>query len=277
MRESNILSNYEKLTLLTTSYSGTEDILEIHEKIFPLYWKDCPFRRVMVCDDISANGKEKFPGYDEIIVCGKETAKLNLVRLTEALRKIESKYVLFDQEDMLLYAQISTNKICSLISALDKYNASLIKLLPTEFGKTGEFTKDFSEDSYLLEYSKQTPYLVSYTPAIWNREFLISITEQYDNAADFERRGTIWAGKQNCLFLGTKYIVYPHFNAMWRGRWTKPAVDLLNYYEIVPDFNKHPLISSKELLKQSLMNYIFNLAPYQILKLQNLFNIGKHY
>lgn len=51
----------------------------------------------------------------------------------------------------------------------------------------------------------------------------------------------------------------------------------LGYYKIVPDFTNHSLMNSKDIFKQGLMGYIYNINPKLILKIQNSIKIGKKY
>ena len=210
--------------------------------------------------------------FDEIIETGNESGKKNHIRVTEGLKKIDTKYVIFLQEDMLLNAKVDTDLIKNLSSVLEKKHAGAIRL-------NSMFQTDYQYDENLIapdiiEYPRNMPYRVSYAPSIWNRDFLYRISSKFEYGADFERLGTQLMRNSDVKMLGYRYTAYPYMNGILRGKWEIPTVRFLNYHKIVPDYNAHPLMNSKDELKMALQGYIFNLNPHLVLNLQTKMKIG---
>lgn len=267
--------NKQRLTILTTSCKWYDDVLDIHEKLFAIHWKDCPYQRYLVMDEVTPEA-EYLKCYDQVIVTGKESGKKNHRRVTEALKKINTPYVIFVQEDMLLYDKVNTERIEHLLDVVERDNIGSLRLMPF-YGADSECAVSYEKDEELVEYPKGTPYRVSYAPTIWKKDYLLKISEQYEYGADFERKGTELSNTMSEVMLGYKYVAYPYINGILRGKWEVPAVRHLGYYKIVPDFSRHAMMNSKDLFKQGLMGYVYNLNPKFILKLQNKTKIGKSY
>lgn len=265
----------ERLTLLTTSCRWYDDVLDIHEKLFAIHWDNCPYKRYLVMDEVTSNA-DYLKGYDKVIITGSESSKKNHVRITEALKKIDSPYVVFFQEDMLLYDKVDTERIESLLDIMKSDDIGALRLLPF-YGADKDSSKEYSKNSELVEYPAGTPYRVSYTPTIWKKEFLLTLSEKFEYGADFERKGSQMSNSIPEKILGYKYVAYPYINGILRGKWEIPAVRHLGYYKIVPDFSRHGIMTSKDIFKQGLLGYIYNLNPERVLKIQSRTKIGKSY
>ena len=263
----------EKITILTTSCKAYEDILEIHEFLYEQHWSDCPFKRILVMDEVTqeANYLKK---YDEVIITNK-SGRQDHLRVTIALDKIKTPYVIMVAEDMLLNNKVQNEKIYEKLNSLESCKGGCIKLYPFRLGDHIYGETLYEND--IIVFPENTPYRISYGPAIWDKEYLRKISSNFEGGGDFERYGTELSKKYEEKILGCKYAVYSHFNAIRRGKWELPPIQYLSYYGIYPDFNRHSLMSQKDVLKQAFLGYIYNINPSLILKLQNLLNLGKKY
>ena len=266
----------QRLTLLTTSCKWYDDVLDIHEKLFSIHWKDCPYSRYLVMDEVSPEA-EYLNNYDVVITTGKQSGKKNQIRLTEALKKISTPYVIFVQEDMLLYDKVNTERIESLCDLVEKdRHVGALRLLPY-YGVQSSKAVQYRDREDIIKYPKGIPYRVTYAPSIWDRNYLLELSQKFEYAADFERKGSEMSNRMPYLMLGYKYVAYPYINGILRGKWEIPALRHLAYYKIVPDLARHGAMTPTDLLRQSMMGYIFSINPNVILKLQNKFKIGKSY
>lgn len=260
-----------KLTIITTTCEKYYDVLEIHEKLYDIYWNDCPFKRYLVIDSDSVEKTNL--NYEKIIKTGKETGKKSQTRLNIALQQIETPFVMFVQEDMLLCNKIDNTQFINLLTYAEQNKVAAIKLNPIYLAN-----KNYRlNDEGFIDYPAGTPYRISYAPTIWDKDYLLSISNRYEYGADFERKGTFFSNRIDGAIIGTKIATYPHFNAIWRGKWNPSTVYFLSYYGITPNFDLHPLMNSKDIFIQGLMGYIFSINPNIILKIQNAFHIGKSY
>lgn len=264
---------YDELTILVTSCKAYEDVLEISEQLYSYYWKDCPYARFLVVDEIS-NNKTYLNNFTRIIVAGADTKYKNQARLTHALEKIKTQYVLFLLEDMLICNKINTELIEYAVNTAKKYSVGCLRLNPVFFGKKISY---FNCDDSLIEYDKHSPYRISYAPAIWNIDFLTKISKEFDNAGDFERKGSFLSNSYNDKILGSTKTLFPYINGISRGKWELEAIKFLDYFGIKPDFSNHRLMNASDEFKQAFLGYLFNINPLLILKMQNKANIGKKY
>ena len=265
-----------RLTIIMTSCKWYDDILDIHEKLQALHWPDCPYRRILVMDDCT-EGAAYLDAYDEVLITGPESGKRNHVRIQEALKKVDTEFVMFLQEDMLLFDRVDTDKIERLIDAAqDNKQIGFIRLIPYT-GPEAETAVPYDEEKNLVQYTENTPYRVTYAPSIWRTDFLAKMSEPFVFGADFERKGTELCKQMSELTLGYKYSAYPSMNAIRRGKWENYAVAQVQYYDIDIDFKKHGQMTTKDNFKQGVLGYIYGLNPNGILKLQNKIKLGKSY
>lgn len=265
-----------RLTIIMTSCKWYDDILEIHEKLHEIHWKDCPYRRILVMDE-ATEGAAYLDKYDEVLITGKETGKRNHIRIKEALKHVDTPYVLFLQEDMLLFDTVDTSKIERAIDEIEQNEkVGAIRLIP--YGNVEMvFAKEYDREKNLVEYPPDTPYRISYSPSIWRKEFLQEMSEPFDFGAEFERKGTELARSKDVITLGTKYLAYPYINAIRRGKWETYAASQIQYYDIDIDTSKHAIMSVKDNLKQAIINFVYGMNPNMVLKIQNRIKAGKKY
>ncbi len=261
----------ELITVIMTSCKAYEDVLEIHELLMERHWPDCSFERILVMDEVTPEAKY-LNGFDRVIVTGKETGRKNHLRISMALEKVKTPYVIFVQEDMLLTEKVDERKLLCLVDKLDKYQAGTIRLVP-HFGVEAKFSNELEKD--IVEYGPNTPYRISYAPSIWKCDYLKKISDRYIYGADFERMGTEYSRELSEKTLGCKNAVYPYMNGIFRGKWDIPTVKFLSYYGIIPDFSKHALMNEKDLFKQAFIGYIYSRNPKLISLILNNFNVGK--
>lgn len=264
-----------ELTILMTSCKKYDDILSIHEKMFEKHWNDCQYKRMLVMDEITP-GADYLKQYDDVLVCGKETGAKNHLRITMALEKIDTPYVMFLQEDMLLFDQVDNKKLLFVLNFVKKVNAGACRLEPF-YGRDDYADPVVETDGKIVKSHKNTPYRVSYAPSIWNKEFLLDISRHFEFGADFERKGSELCEKRLEEIYAYRYLAYPYTNAIWRGKWNIQAVREIEYYECEPDFDKHPLMTARDTCKQGIMGLVFSCNPKAILKMQNRSEIGKKY
>ncbi len=131
-------------------------------------------------------------------------------RLLDILNKVQTKYVLYMQEDMwlMLHADYETFKKALYKLRVNDWNCLRIheKLWGTyEFLKTNQFIKG----NRILKAKNNSEWLLTHNACIWNREFLISCIEENENPWQNEIQGTVRIANK---YLDTK--IY-HLNKRW--------------------------------------------------------------
>lgn len=162
-------------------------------------------------------------------------------RFIECLDQVPEKYVLYMQEDFILYDYVDEEKIGSICSFLESSNYSFTRLI-----KSGvEGGNCISEDLNLYEIPGYSQYLFSHQATIWKKEDLKKLYESFEpsNLRDAELLGS-----QICNYLGMKgsYVyqgepkrgryhydsdIFPYVStAIAKGKW-----DLQHYPKMLPN------------------------------------------
>lgn len=160
------MAKSRKLTLLTTSCKWYDDVLGIHEKLFSMHWKDCPYERYLVMDEVTPDAAY-LKNYDQVIVTGKDSGKKNHIRVTQALKKISTPYVTFVQEDMLLYDDVDTDRIEYLADMVQKEKAGALRLVPY-YGAFAGSSAEYDRGGYWWNIQKElhTGFLIHHPSGI---------------------------------------------------------------------------------------------------------------
>lgn len=112
-------------------------------------------------------------------------------RLIEILSKINTKYVLYIQDDMWLKSKVNGEELRYCLYMMKHFNWNSIKIHEKIwFNYSLEKTNFFINKKRLLKYKKDSEYLVTHNAAIWNREFLLNAMIPDENPWDNEKNGT---------------------------------------------------------------------------------------
>jgi len=98
-------------------------------------------------------------------------------RMIEGLKKIDSKWVIYIQEDMWLLSRIESTLMNNLISFCEEKNADAMKIhikLGYYEGYRLENTDYFIDGIRIQKYSDGDNFLHSHNATIWNREYLLN-------------------------------------------------------------------------------------------------------
>lgn len=118
------------------------------------------------------------------ILTGKTDKNGFSTRMINSLKQINSKWVIYMQEDMWLLSKIDTETISKLLLFGDITNADSIKI-HTKLGYYDNYrlenTNHFIDNIRIQKYSDGVNFLHSHNATIWNREYLIkNILENED-------------------------------------------------------------------------------------------------
>ena len=106
--------------------------------------------------------------WNKIIEVGRNAeGVLNGQRVTEGLRHVTTPYVLLLQEDFLLYDNVDTELIRSIIDLAIKYDAGNIR-----FVIDPETENVYSKEDNLLEYKRGMAYRLSMQAGLWKTNYL---------------------------------------------------------------------------------------------------------
>lgn len=249
-------------TILVASCDKYADLLEPFSILWHKYWPDCPFETILVTE---TEPQQKLC-FDRVIACGKGGNWCS--RLTQALNKIETEYLILLCDDYYLCHPVNTALILKRLEQAKRFNAVNLRLIPNPNTKI-----NYKEDLY--EYRKNTAYCIATQAGIWNRLFLSKLAQSKSSIWEFERYGSFDLENETRPILVTPTKEFPFMDAVHKGCWEKFAVKLLKENNITCDFSKRGLPTFKTRIIEQLKAFVFFIVPNTwIVCTQNALNIG---
>lgn len=169
-----------ELTLLTYTHSKASDLHNVYFDRVKKFFK--PENHVVLCD-IEIN-------YSDIIMSIYDNESKYYEQMINALDKVKTEYVIYSQEDYILFDYVNLDKINKLISVLDNdKKLSFIRLI---YSGVDFNTIDYNEDLIYLKSEHQ--YYFSTQITIWRTQDL----KDMFNSSKVE---TIWDEPKNSIYL----------------------------------------------------------------------------
>ena len=202
-------------------------------KLFKLYWPDCPYPIVLNTENINYS----YEGLN--IKCTKvalgESKRLTWSEcLIRALDGIDSKYILYLQEDYFLESPVNSNLLISLINEMERKSICSIVLS----GGVGPWNSMNSK--LICEVDKVAKWRLSLQAGLWEKNILRSLLRRHETPWQLESYGSYRTRKikeKFCSVNRDKYIgegkeVFPYKpTGIVAGRWVRGIVE--------PLFQKH--------------------------------------
>jgi len=197
---------------------------------FRKFWPDCPFPVNLIVNELSVRSD-----FVRAIAVGEDRGWAS--NMQSALRRIETPYVLYFQEDYFLTGPVNEAQLASDIAyAMEQDAASFcfcdLSLLEPEFGRSTD-----ERFALMPDVSKGRTRL---QVTLWNRDTLASLLVPGENAWQMEARGS----ERTCglrMFSYARQDAVPIrylMSAIVRGLWTPEALGLCraHHFEIRPHF-----------------------------------------
>jgi hypothetical protein len=179
-------------------YWASEEIL-IHEHDF-------------TCRDFIYKPNKKI----QQILTGKTDKNGFSTRMINALKQINTKWVIYMQEDMWLISKIDSELISKLLLFCETTNLDSLKI-HTKLGYYDKYnlenTNYFIDNVRLQKYSDGDNFLHSHNATIWNREYLINHLMEGEDPWNNEIEGS--------KRMSSKPHNHYHYNTHW---YSQPGV-----------------------------------------------------
>ena len=255
-----------ELSIIVASCDAYSDLWHPFSALFRTYWSDCPFEVVLVTESEVVD-KEKYV-FDRVVACGRGMGWAD--RLTAGLNQVKTPYVIMLCDDYLLCDQVDTDKINGLLCLAKKYRAGNLRMI-----QNPKHSRVFSEAEDLGEYAKGTAYCVATQAGIWDVAFLKQLAKGYNSIWEFERLGSFQCVGLEQPILGTRRMAFPFEDAVHKGKWEEFGVRLCDRNGIEIDFSRRGKMSNLMVAKEHLKGAILDMNPNLVVRLQNLFGLGK--
>ena len=263
------MGNIEKnpdCTVVVCSCDKYADLLAPFAALWRKYWPDCPFETILVTE----TKPDQELCFNRVVACGKGGNWCS--RLIEALRTVETPYVIMLCDDYFLSSPVDTAGILLRLGQAKKYNAANLRLIPNPV--PGVHNSSPASEG-LFEYHKNTAYCIATQTGIWNREFLLGLARGKSSIWEFERYGSFQVGDEPRPLLVTPTKEFPFIDAVHKGHWEKFGVKCLADNGIDYDFSKRGLPPFKARFVEGLKAMVFALVPANwIVRVQNAIDAG---
>ncbi len=239
-------------TIIVSSFDGYSDAWEPFFTLFFRYWPDYPYDIYLISNEL------EYP--DKRIKSIKINPDLgwsgNMIR---ALKKINTEYILYFQEDFFIQKKVNTERIKKLIGKIKEYNGVYLRI-DNKKAETFEIN-----DELICEIDKKANYINALQLAIWNRESFLSLMDKDESGWDFELRGGLEkARKIDEKFLSVKTPAINYFaTAIVKGYYLKGAVNLCKKEGVKLDFKKRKI---EPFYRQFLRKYKILNKLYKIIR-----------
>jgi len=220
--------------VIISSCDAYQDAWEAFFALFFRYWPDCRFPLYLITNDSS------YPDDRVIsIKLGEDQGWASNMR--RVLAGVDSDYLIYMQEDYFLCRPVDNERIISLLHYAISEKAACLRLYPSPAPD-----KPYSDNPEVGKIALEAPYRVSLQAAIWNKHILNDLIVDGESSWEMEIKGTVRSRSITTPFLSVKDLQNPalpyiHRTAIFKGRWTKKAIELCHREGIQVDFSKRPL------------------------------------
>lgn len=148
------------ICIYVSSPYSYKDIFDIYYQTYKKFASSMPLV-------LSTNYDAKYDGIR--IISSGDINDSWVSRSIDALKQIDTKYVLLSCDDMFLVGDLPDNEIHHIVDVMDKYDINFCRLKPRKKGVKVE-----GEDYLIYEY-QTIPYAKNLQIGIFNREYLIDV------------------------------------------------------------------------------------------------------
>ena len=208
------------ITLITYTHSKVSDLHKPYFDSIKKYFN--PLNHIVLCD--------KKIDYDGITMSLYENDSKYYQQMINALSEVKTDYVIYSQEDYILFDNVNKDKINKLIKLLDEDNKiSFIRLI---YSGIDFNIKDYNDELFYL--NQDNMYYFSTQITIWRTKDLIemfkssktkSIFDEPENSLHLKNLGKIGlCVKEKGDRVGGHYnsSVYPYIaTAIVKGKWNE--------------------------------------------------------
>ena len=159
--ETNIYN--KKIALLVLSFDGYDDLWSIFIDLFNKNWPDCNFDKYLMTNHKDFIDNQAINPFRPLKVGDDKSWSANLMTALDLLDNYE--YVFLFMEDGFLIKKVNNSEILKVFDLFHKANGKFISYL-NEPKPNNKFNQ------YFGEVSKDSPYRVTATSALWNIKFL---------------------------------------------------------------------------------------------------------
>jgi hypothetical protein len=243
-----IHTDLSDLALLTYTHTACKDVWPIY---FGQVKKFLPedMSSFVLSNDVGPNFAEDntFLVYDE--------SDPYYIQYTTGLDQINQKYILYAQEDFILYDRPNVERLMRYLNFLEKTDYSFVRLIRSGFTESDHGLKHIEEDIYDANTLDLNSFPFQMQATVWKKSDMRSLYKTAKSPLHLEPAAD-WPGCMRLLGLKGTYCyngevkqgkyhwgttTYPHIvSAVQRGKWNTfqhdgIILEILNEYNIDPN------------------------------------------
>lgn len=234
------------IAILIFSCDKYSDLWIPLDKNINRFWPDCPFPIYII------GNNRKLDEYISlrVINVGEDVSWSSNVIM--ALQELEEDIILTFFDDLFLYKQIDTKKICRLIERFCNDNMNYLRL------NTFPKEEKLNDPDNIRIMEKGELYRSSAVFSIWRKEILLDLLNRQENAWEFEINGSCRSDKYSNWFVCANRNIF-YYNLIIKGKYDRTIKRILEKNGIkFSDSREEMSFVEQGLFKlTSLRNYIF--------------------
>lgn len=240
------MSSDNRLSILVTSCDSYDDAWEPFFKLFKIMWPTCDFPIYLNTESktFEMDGLEITALHPDALTDKKGQPISWSKRLTDAVRQIDSDYILFFLEDFFLMSPVREDVVPRCIDYMEEH---------PDVGIIDFYSEPHDETIVMDEFSytdRTFDYAINAMAAIWRKSFLLEIIRD-ENPWDFEFFATRRWWKTDWKILTHRDDCPPVFDykikpdlgyGIFQGKWLRKNPELFEKYGIHVDFEKRGFV-----------------------------------
>lgn len=175
------------MTIIVSSCDAYSDCWEPFFKLFEIFWPDCPYPIMLISERKCYEGSyAKVQSFPALSVSGKKKLEWG-GRMIECLQRLDSKVVLYLQEDFFLKDKVDQKIIAEFADFMSERSwthESTMHVGLNPRSSHGPF--HLTEHPMLWEVDRQARYRFSLLPGLWMRLDFLKYLKSKDSAWNFE-------------------------------------------------------------------------------------------
>lgn len=233
----------DQYPIVIMSCDSYNDVWEPLAQSINKFWSDCPFP-IFLCTETLDFDHEKIQNLKTNQRMGWSPMLINI------LNQLDTKNVIYLQEDYILKGKIKNQSIFDLLRFYEDNNAAYLRLIP--FPRPDEVV---DENLNIGIINKGSSYRTSLQAAVWDREVLLDLIDENESAWEFEKKGVLRSSNIDRPFYSTeinsslpnknhhRYPLDYYSTAILQGKWQKEALKILRKAGIKIDTKKRGILT----------------------------------
>ncbi|GEM_PF-1582514 len=252
-------------SVLVLSCDNYFDVWPPFSKCWDMFWPDCPFVTYLVSEQ-----KEFSHNRIRNMRTGKKMGWGRM--MLDALSKVQSRYILYLQEDYLLRSRVDTKKLFDLLDIFENENAAYLRLLP--WPGPDEPHPKYPQLGLLKPDSK---YRTSLQAAFWRKDVLEQLVDAKDDGR-FESWSIKRAESISRQFLCLNrnginddinhdgdYPLNYFATSVFQGKWLKEALRLYKSLGVEIDTSHRGAMNRLDFLEYRARKHGTNSIKYKLI------------